>query len=297
MPRQPGRNAAVPKRDDRTPTPSPDGHPGPPGPPGKPGDPARATLSFVARSGAYLFGRLAGRQFRKAKWMWDSVAGAEDDAIRAQQGLGREMAAAVREQAPGPVDASVQALLDELAAALADRVRNPIHRFEVTAVAGERPTAFALPGGYIFVAPALVDLAGRNRDELAFTIGHEMAHVIRGHAIDRIKLEWSQKALSAVSVATPAGRAVAPWLRSVGVQWLEKAYSREQEFEADELGGRLMRAAGFDPHGCVRMLERFRRLEGESDPLGLAGYLSTHPPVDDRIHHLRERLELGTGRR
>ena len=246
----------------------------------------------MTRSGAYLFGRLAGRQFRKAKWMWDSFAGAEDDAIRAQQGLGREMAAAVREQAPGPTAPAVQGLLDELVAALAARVRNPVHRFEVAAAAGDHPTAFALPGGYIFVAPALVDMTGRNRDELAFVIAHEMAHVIRGHAIDRIKIEWSQKALSAVSMATPAGRTVAPWLRRVGVQWLEKAYSREQEFEADELGGRLMRAAGFDPRGCVRMLERFRRMERESDPLGLAAYLATHPPVDDRIHHLRERLAL-----
>jgi len=246
----------------------------------------------VARSPSYLFGRLAGRQVRKAKLIWDSVAGSEDDAIRAQQGLGREMAAAVREQAPEPVDPTVQPVLDEVAAALAARVRNPVHRFEVTAVAGDQPTAFALPGGYIFLAPALVEMTERDRDELAFAIGHEMAHVIRGHAIDRIKLEWSQKALSAVSVATPAGRTVAPWLRRVGVRWLEQAYSREQEFEADELGGRLMRAAGFDPQGCVRMLERFRSMESASDPLGVAAYLSTHPPVDDRIHHLRERLAL-----
>ena len=246
----------------------------------------------MTRSGFYIVGRLAGRQIRKAKWMWDSVAGSEDDAIRAQQGLGRDMAAAVREQAQGAVDPAVQALLDELSATLADRVRNPLHRFEVAAVAGDRPTAFALPGGYIFVAPALVELTGRDRDELAFVIGHEMAHVIRGHAVDRIKIELSQKALSAVSMASPAGRTVAPWLRRVGIQWLEKAYSREQEFEADELGGRLVRAAGFDPHGCIRMLERFRRMERESDPLGLAAYLSTHPPVDDRIRRLREGLEL-----
>ncbi len=250
----------------------------------------------MVSSNAYLFGRLAGRQLRKAKWMWDSVAGSEDDAIRAQQGLGREMAAAVREQAPGSVAPGVQELLDAIAATLAARVRNPLHRFEVTAAAGDHPTAYALPGGYIFVAPALVEMTGRDRNELAFAIGHEMAHVIRGHAMDRIKLEWSQRALSAVSVATPAGRTVAPWLRRVGVQWLEKAYSREQEFEADELGGRLMRAAGFDPRGAIRMLERFRRMERESDPLGLAAYLSTHPPVDDRLHHLRERLQLDAPR-
>ena len=258
-----------------------------------PPPPAARYTAPMARSTSYLLGRLAGRQFRKAKWVWDSVAGSEDDAIRAQQGLGREMAAALREQAPGPAAPDVQALLDELTETLAARVRNPLHRFEAAVAAGGRPAAFALPGGYVFVTPALVEATGRDRDELAFVIGHEMAHVVRGHAIDRIRLEWSRKALSAVSVATPAGRAVAPWLRRVGVQWLEKAYSREQEFEADELGGRLMRAAGFDPRGCPRMLERFGRLERGSDPLGVAAYLSTHPPVDDRIHHLRERLDLG----
>ena len=253
----------------------------------------------MTRSGFYLFGRLAGRQLRKAKWMWDSVAGSEDDAIRAQQGLGREMAAAVREQAPGPVAPDVQALLGEIAATLADRVRNPLHRFEVTAVAGDQPTAYALPGGYIFVAQTLVEMTGRDRNELAFAIGHEMAHVIRGHAIDRITIELGQKALSAVTLASPAGRTVGtvlPWLRRKGIQWLESAYSREREFEADEFGGRLMDAAGFDPNGCVRMLERFRRMQRESDPLGLAAYLSTHPPVDERIHHLRERLQLGVPR-
>lgn len=246
----------------------------------------------MAGSTAYLIGRLAGRQARKAKWYWDSLAGSEDDAIRAQQGLGREMAAAVREQHPAPVDPAVQGLLDELTANLAARVRNPVHRFEVAAVAGDQPNAFALPGGYIFVTPALVELAGRNRDALAFVIGHEMAHVIRGHAIERIRFEWGQKALSAVSVATPAGRAVGPWLRRRGFEWLEKAYSREREFEADELGARLMRAAGFDPNGSVRMLACFSRRERESDPLGLAAYLSTHPPAADRIRHLRERLPL-----
>ena len=171
----------------------------------------------------------------------------DDEAIRAEQAVGRDMAAAVREDARGSVDPRVQALLDEVSAPLAGRVRNRTYRFEVAALAGPEPNAFALPGGYIFVAPALV--------ELAFIVAHEMAHVIRRHAIDRI---MSQRALQAVTLASPAARSIAPWVRPVGVRWLEKAYSRDQEFEADELGGRLMRAAGFDPAGAVRMLEQLR---------------------------------------
>ena len=246
----------------------------------------------MERSRAYLVGRLAGKQFRKAKWIWESATGNDEDAIRAEHGVGRDMAAVVREQAGGAGDPAAQALLDEVSALLADRVSNRAHRFEVAALAGGAPTAFALPGGFIFVAPALVELAGRDRDELAFVVAHEMAHVIRRHAVDRLLRELGHKALSAVSLATPATRTIAPWLRSVGVRWLEQAYSRELEFEADELGARLMRAAGFDPTAAVRMLQRLGDLEAQADPLGLGGYLSTHPLVADRVRHLRERLEL-----
>ena len=150
----------------------------------------------MERSRAYVFGRLAGKQYRKAKWYWQSATGSEEDAIRAEQGVGRDMAAVVREQAGGAGDPRAQALLDDVGAPLADRVRNRAHRFEVTALPGGAPTAFALPGGFIFVAPALMELAAGDRDELAFVVAHEMAHVIRRHAIDRL---LGQKARSAVS--------------------------------------------------------------------------------------------------
>ena len=243
----------------------------------------------MAKAAPYLVGRLAGKQFLKAKWMWQSFAGNEDEAIQAEQAVGRDMAKVVEEQSQGSGSPEFQILLDNIAKPLAERVKNRNHRFEIKVLLSDNPTAFALPGGFIFIAPGLVELAEKNSDELAFVIGHEMAHVIRRHAIDRI---LSQKALSMASLATPAGRAVAPWLRSVGMQWLEKAYSREQEFEADVLGSRLAQVAGFDPRGALRMLERFRSLEGSSDPLGLSAYLSTHPPIDDRQQHIREQLRL-----
>ena len=242
----------------------------------------------MARSGAYVLGRLAGKQFRKARWMWASATGSEDEAILAEQELGRTMAEEVRKNVSGPVAADAQAALDDVAAPLAAHVRNRTHRFEVAALPAEELNAIALPGGYIFVAPALVNLVGGNRDELAFIVAHEMAHVIRRHAIDRI---LSQRALKAVTLASPAVRNVAPWLRTVGMQYLERAYSHGQEHEADELGGRLMRAAGFDPAGAVRMLQRLDALARDS-ALPFGNWFSTHPPTADRIRNLREHLDL-----
>jgi predicted Zn-dependent protease len=113
-----------------------------------------------------------------------------------------------------------------------------------------------------------------------------MAHVIRRHAIDRL---LQQKVVDAVALASPSRGALASWIRRVGFQGLERAYSRDEEFEADELGVLLMRAAGFDPAGAIRMLQCLGTLDRSRDPLGLNRYLSTHPPIDERVARLRRR--------
>ena len=246
----------------------------------------------VAESGFYRFGRMVGRKTRQAKWMWESLAGSETDAIRAEYDVGRDMAAIILERTPRNTDEEVQAFLDDIAEQLAQSVRNPLHRFRVTAIAEEQPTAFALPGGFVFVARSLVELCGTDRDETAFVVAHEMAHVIRRHAINRV---LRQTALSAAALAAPGRGWLVPWIRNVGLKWLERAYSREHEFEADALASLLMRAAGFDPTGATRMLDRLGALDQTSDQSLLGTYFSTHPAVDERIQSLRRLTAKDSG--
>ena len=235
----------------------------------------------------YKLGRLAGGKARKVKWMWSTVTGDEAEAIRAEYGVGRDMAAVVREQGRCDTDPALQVLVDDTCRRLSAAVRNKLHRFEVGLVADDQPTAYALPGGFVFITRPLTELCGRNQDELAFVIAHEMAHVIRRHAIKRV---LRQTAYAAASIVTPGRGAITPWLRRAGLEWLERAYSREQEYEADALGGLLTRAAGFDTAGAIRLLERFRALDPSAGTAGLGTYLSTHPPAADRITRLQQRL-------
>jgi predicted Zn-dependent protease len=183
----------------------------------------------MAGSVFYKLGRIAGVQVRKAKWMWESVAGNEAEGIQAEHAVGRDMAAVVLEETPRDSDRATQALLDEIAGKLAAVVRNRLHRFQMTAIETDRPTAFALPGGFIFIARPLVQLCNRNEDDIAFVLAHEMAHVIRRHAIQRL---LQQKVVNAVALVSPARGALASWIRQVGFQGLERAYSQDEEFEA-----------------------------------------------------------------
>ena len=238
----------------------------------------------MGRSVFYALGRIAGVQVRKAKWMWESVAGSEAEGIQAEHAVGRDMAAVVLEETPRDRDRSSQALLDEIGGRLAAVVRNRLHRFQMTAIETDRPTAFALPGGFIFIARSLVQLCNRNQDDIAFVVAHEMAHVIRRHAIERL---LQQKVVNALTLVAPARGALSSWVRKVGFHGLERAYSQDEEFEADELGLLLMRAAGFDPAGSIRMLQCLGELDRSPDPLGLNRYLSTHPPIEERVNRLR----------
>jgi predicted Zn-dependent protease len=243
----------------------------------------------MAGSVFYKLGRIAAVQVRKARWMWESVAGSEAESIQAEHAVGRAMAAVVLEETARDSDRATQAMLDEIGGKLATVVRNRLHRFQMTAIEADRPTAFALPGGFIFIARSLVHLCNRNKDDIAFVLAHEMAHVIRRHAIERL---LQQKVLNALTLVSPTRGALTSWIRRIGLQGLERAYSQDEEFEADELGVLLMRAAGFDPAGAIRMLQCLGELDRRPDPLGLNRYLSTHPPIEERVNRLR-RLAAG----
>ncbi len=114
-----------------------------------------------------------------------------------------------------------------------------------------------------------------------------MGHVIRGHAMSRI---ISNSAIATVSRAAPVRGVVSGWLRKVGVQFLESAYSQDMESEADKLGARLVAAARYDPQACIRLLSRLAKLSKPIGQFDLGSYFSSHPPFDVRIRNINHWL-------
>lgn len=120
----------------------------------------------------------------------------------------------------------------------------------------------------------------RNQDELAFILGHEASHHIRGH------IPKSQQ--SAVAGAVVGGLLAAVLgAGDAGVQQAQRlggavgarTYSKEFELEADELGTIIAARSGYNP---IKGAAFFTRIPDPGDR-----FLGSHPPNSDRIATVR----------
>jgi predicted Zn-dependent protease len=241
----------------------------------------------MASSLFYNLGRRMGPKVRKVRWMWESLTGTEADAIRLEHGVGLDLAHEAGRQLQADPDPRTGAVLDEIGRQLSQCVTNRLRSFRFDGFQGGQPNAFALPGGFIFVNRPILDLCQWDKDRIAFILAHEMAHVIRGHAIERIV---ANSAVSMAARAAPVSGALGTWLRTVGVQFLQTAYSRDHELEADTLGVRLAAAAGYRPDAAIELLARLAELSRSANPEGLGEYFSTHPSSEVRIANIRHFL-------
>ncbi|MEJ2658446.1 MAG: M48 family metallopeptidase, partial [Desulfobacterales bacterium] len=123
--------------------------------------------------------------------------------------------------------------------------------------------AFATPAGHIFIYSGLLE-AMDSEEELACILAHEISHVVCRHISQ--KIERSEK----VNIATLAGvvagvllgtggaaaAANAVTLGSVAAgQAYALAYSREDERQADQIGLKILRKAGYNGIGLVTTLK------------------------------------------
>jgi beta-barrel assembly-enhancing protease len=172
---------------------------------------------------------------------------------------------------------------------------SPIAGWHFVVIEDDTINAFAAPGGYIFVTSGAVRQA-RNEDELAAILAHEVAHVVRGHAIGSIKKSrWAgvtkQFLDSSVELDPEAEKMMTDVfggsINDIVDAGMVKGYSKETEFEADKVGVEIMIAAGYDPKAFLEYLDT---LEGHQDT-GSGGFYATHPKPGDRIAKLKGQVE------
>ncbi|MDR0374858.1 MAG: M48 family metalloprotease [Treponema sp.] len=160
---------------------------------------------------------------------------------------------------------------------------------------------FSTSGGHIFITRGLLDVAD-SEDALAAVLAHELAHILLQHSVKSIKNSRFTSAIQQVAgiAAEAAGldeltRIFDESIREAVSNALDKGYSREQEYEADEAAVSLLAAAGYTPSSIVGMLESIKANAAQSG--GKAAYpsvgsvlQSTHPSPDDRLQEIKRKL-------
>ena len=131
----------------------------------------------------------------------------------------------------------------------------------------------------IAFTPALF-LEMKNRDELAFALAHEAAHHIRGH-IQQTQSSAQTGAIVGAIFGSVIGldQAGVETATNIGGTVGARRYSKGFELEADSLGARIAKQAGYNP---LRGVLYFQDAADPGDQ-----FLGTHPPNADRINVVR----------
>ncbi|MFA0750896.1 MAG: hypothetical protein SLRJCFUN_001299 [Candidatus Fervidibacter sp.] len=142
------------------------------------------------------------------------------------------------------------------------------------------PNAFVSDQGEVIVTEGLLERL-EGRDEIAFVLAHELAHLLKGHPRN---LERNPSRLE--RLRTEVERGLGGSVVGTGLNLLLNAvasyYSREREREADEEAIRLMAKAGFDPAIAEGVLKRLGKEEG------LLSWFRSHPFLSERLDIVRQ---------
>jgi predicted Zn-dependent protease len=172
--------------------------------------------------------------------------------------------------------------------------KDPTHNFrwEYILVDNDKiKNAWCMPGGKIAVYTGMLEVT-KNKHGLAAVMGHEIAHAVAKHSIERASRAlilnvgtqvadiFSGGVISRTQRAT--GVDVAGMLRTFGI---DNPFGRKQETEADYLGLIFSSLAGYDIRESVKLWERMKEINKGQEP---PEWMSTHPSNDRRIQSIKK---------
>ena len=151
--------------------------------------------------------------------------------------------------------------------------------------------AWCMPGGKIAVYTGILDVT-KNKNGLAAVMGHEIAHAVAKHSVERASRGVLLKTgTSLINIATggklseinrATGMDTVGLLSSIGIM---NPFNRKQETEADYLGMIFASLSGYDIRETVKVWERMREANKGKEP---PEFMSTHPSSSNRIDNINE---------
>jgi len=140
--------------------------------------------------------------------------------------------------------------------------------------------AFCVPGGNIYIYSGIIKFLD-NEAQFAGLLAHEMAHADRRHTSQQLTLVYGETLLLNLLLGSNPSQ-LAELVASVAQGLGNLAYSRENEYAADEYAVRYLYPTQYD---AASLGDFFAKIQGEPTP---PPFLSTHPSPSDRLEKISQ---------
>ena len=154
------------------------------------------------------------------------------------------------------------------------------YQYHFKVLLSDEPNAMAIMGGFVYINRGLLKIID-TEDELAFVLGHEMAHIANRHMVKNV-----EKGISGGFILQLVfGRAPELTQKVVAIAWnlTQLGYSRQEEYEADHCGVSYVIRAGYNPRAAVSLMKKLMKLGGSGGP----EFLMSHPDMQKRIQKIK----------
>ena len=146
--------------------------------------------------------------------------------------------------------------------------------------------AWCMPGGKIAVYTGMLKIT-KNDNGLAAVMGHEIAHAVAKHSIERASRNVAVNVATQVTDILTGGK-LSTVNRTTGMNTIGlltqmgimNPFNRKEESEADYLGLIFASLSGYNINETIKIWERMRDANKGKEP---PEFMSTHPSSSNRI--------------
>jgi predicted Zn-dependent protease len=205
--------------------------------------------------------------------------------------IGRNLDKQIREEMGVYLELpQLRSLVRETGEALGRKSDRPGLVYRVEVIDSPDFNAFAVPGGFVYVNRGLLEKMN-SLDELAFVMGHEIAHVAARHSASQMsKAQLVNLGLIGLAVGTGGAAQDYGQLINMSAALAFNKFSRDDEREADHFGLNYMIRAGYNPKAALSSIKQMQRLERKA-PTTMESWFQTHPLTSERLSNVRKELK------
>ncbi len=149
--------------------------------------------------------------------------------------------------------------------------------------------AWCMPGGKIAVYTGMLDIT-KNENGLAAVMGHEIAHAVAKHSVERASRNVAVNVATQVTDILTGGKLSTvnrtTGMNTVGLltqMGILNPFNRKEESEADYMGLIFASLSGYNINETIKIWERMRDANKGKEP---PEFMSTHPSSSNRIEKI-----------